>query len=84
MKYDEKTGKKIPESRTDEVKLTIDFLKGLDTKCEGSLSPSIVVSTLLTEIALSTAQLVDIAGTILNKTIQAEKNAEEPVTVKDE
>lgn len=75
MKYDEKTGKKIPENRTDEVKLTMDGLKDLDERCNGFASPSLVTNTLLSDINVSLGLLVDIAGSILNRLIKAEKNA---------
>ena len=80
MKYDEKTGKKIPECRMDEVKLTMDGLKDLDEKCQGLASPSLVANTLLSDISVSTALLVDICGSILNLMIQAEKSTEKPAT----
>lgn len=80
MKYDEKTGKKIPESRMDEVKLTMDGLKDLDEKCQGLASPSLVTNTLLSDISVSLALLVDITGNMLNRMIQAEKNNEKPAT----
>ena len=73
MKYDEKTGKKIPENRTDEVKLTMDGLKDLDERCNGFASPSLVTNTLLSDINVSLGLLVDIAGSILNRLIKAEK-----------
>lgn len=75
MKYDEKTGKKIPENRTDEVALTMLNLQELDEKCQGLANPSTVTNTLLNDISVSLALLVDITGSILNRLIKAEKNA---------
>lgn len=75
MKYDEKTGKKIPESRVDEVSITLQNLKDLDEKCQGLTSPAMVTNTLLNDISVSLAILVDITGNILNRMIKAEKTA---------
>lgn len=69
-------GKKIPECRMDEVALTLTNLKDLDEKCQGLTSPSMVTNTLLNDISVSLALLVDITGSILNRMIKAEKNAE--------
>lgn len=80
MKYDEKTGKKIPESRMDEVKLTMESLNDLDKRCEGLASPTLVTNTFLSDISVSLALLVDITGNMLNRMIQAEKSTEEPAT----
>lgn len=74
MKYDEKTGKKIPENRTDEVKLTMEGLKDLDERCNGFASPSLVTNTLLSDINVSLGILVDIAGSILNTMLKISKS----------
>lgn len=74
MKYDEKTGKKIPENRTDEIKLTMEGLKDLDERCNGFASPSLVTNTLLSDINVSLALLVDIAGSILNHMLKVSKS----------
>lgn len=75
MKYDEKTGKKIPENRMDEVAITLKNLQDLDEKCHGLTSPAMVTNTLLNDISVSLALLVDITGSIFNRMIKAEKNA---------
>ena len=74
MKFDEKTGKKIPENRTDEITLTMRRLKEHDEICEGGLNPAIVTNTMLSDISVSLALLVDLVGTMLNRQIQVEKH----------
>ena len=73
MKFDEKTGKKIPENRTDEITLTMERLKEHDERCEGTLNPTIVTNTMLSDISVSLGLLVDMVGTMLNMKIKAEK-----------
>ena len=84
MKYDEKTGKKIPESRVDEVSITLQNLKDLDEKCQGLTSPAMVTNTLLNDISVSLAILVDITGNILNRMIKAEKTAKDNHSEKEQ
>lgn len=84
MKYDEKTGKKIPESRVDEVSITLQNLKDLDEKCQGLTSPAMVTNTLLNDISVSLAILVDITGNILNRMIKAEKTAKDKPSEKEQ
>ena len=84
MKYDEKTGKKIPESRVDEVSITLQNLKDIDEKCQGLTSPAMVTNTLLNDISVSLAILVDITGNILNRMIKAEKTANDNPSEKEQ
>lgn len=65
MKYDEKTGNKMPESRTDEIKLSFDALKETAEKSNGTFDRQIEVAWLLRDIDQSIALLVDMLGLLM-------------------
>lgn len=73
MKYNEKTGEKTPENRTDEVKLSLEQLNSLQEKCKGMVSKDFENNILLKDISISLGLLVDIAASIYNKMIEASK-----------
>lgn len=66
MKYDEKTGKQIPENRSDEIKLSIAALEGQRKKAGGLMDPQIEQCIMLNDISVSLALLVDMCGMMLN------------------
>lgn len=88
MKYDEKTGNRIPESRMDEIKISMDKLKEMSQNCDGMLDSSIETSWMLRDISVSLAQVVDIGITLLSRLISkgiidsGEVKKEEKPTVK--
>lgn len=70
MKYDEKTGKEVPESRMDEIKISIDRLQKLSKENGGMTDKSIERNVILMDISVSLALLVDICGGIYNKLVK--------------
>lgn len=74
MKYDEKTGKEIPESRMDEIKVSIDRLQKLSKETNGMIDKAVERNVVLMDISVSLGLLVDICGAIYNKLIDS--NAE--------
>ncbi len=79
----ELNGRKIPECRVDEVRLSADALNELNDKTKGMIDPNIITTTMLSEINTSVALLVDIASNLLNRLVAAEKTAE-PTPVEKE
>ena len=69
MKYNEKTGEKTPENRTDEVKLSLEQLHSLQEKCNGTMDRTFANNILLQDISLSLGLLVDITASIYNRMI---------------
>lgn len=67
MKYNEKTGEKTPESRTDEIKISLEQLYGLQKKSEGLMDRGFENNILLKDINVSLALLVDMIGVLVNK-----------------
>ena len=82
MKYDEKTGKKIPENRMDEILLSTEKTNKMAEDAKGMLDPNFVKLYTLQDISVSMALLVDICGSILNRMIKAEKSTEKPTVDK--
>ena len=74
MKYNEKTGEKKPENRTDEVNLSIEQLHNLQKKCNSMVSKDFENNILLKDISISLGLLVDIAASIYNKMVEAGNN----------
>ena len=67
MKYDEKSGKKKPENRSDEVRINLEKLHELHEKTEGMLDKDIEFSVLLQDINISLGLVVDLLGSLYNK-----------------
>ena len=67
MKYDEKTGKKQPESRMDEVQLSFEALQKLGEESKGVFDRQVEIGWLLRDIDMNTAMLVDMLGLLLSK-----------------
>ena len=72
MKYNEKTGEKKPENRTDEVNLSIEQLHNLQAKCKWMVSKDFENNILLKDISISLGLLVDIAASIYNRMVKRE------------
>ena len=66
MKYNEKTGEKTPESRTDEVKLSLEQLYDLQKESKGLMDRDFEMNVLLKDIDVSLGLLTDMIGVIVN------------------
>ena len=73
MKYDEKTGKQIPESRVDEIKLSFEALKKLADSTNGTFDRQVEVAWLLRDIDQSLGLLVDMLGMMLARVLKDEE-----------
>ena len=72
MKYNEKTGEKKPENRTDEIRLSIEKLIELRKKFNGTPNYEFEGNFLLQDISISLGLLVDIAASIYNRMVKRE------------
>lgn len=73
MKYDEKTGKQIPESRVDEIKLSFEALKKLADSTNGTFDRQVEIAWLLRDINQSLALLTDMIGVMFTKILKDEE-----------
>ena len=84
MKFDEKTGKPIPENRSDEVNLTMERLNEIRKNTNGMNDKQIEICNLLADISVSLGLAVDMLGVLLNKMInktgKGEKENDERAT----
>lgn len=64
MKFDEKTGEKKPESRTDEINISIERLHKMNKENNGLMDKNVERNVLLMDISVSLGLLVDICGSI--------------------
>ena len=79
MKYDEKTGKAIPENRSDEVSITLQNINEIHKKTNGMNNKMNDVCQLLADVSVSLGLLVDVVAMMYNKTAKAEDDtASEP------
>ena len=69
MKYNEKTGEKTPESRTDEIKISLEQLYDLQKKCEGLMDRDFENNVLLKDISVSLGLITDMLGVLVNKMV---------------
>jgi len=69
MKFDEKTGDKIPESRSDEVKLSLDQLYDLQKESKGLMDRDFETNVLLKDIDVSLGLITDMLGVLVNKIV---------------
>ena len=69
MKYDKKTGQKIPENRRDEVAITMDEIKKMYQDTNGMVDQNIEHGMLLRDINISLALIVDILAGLYNKRV---------------
>ena len=77
MKYDEKTGKKVPECRGDEIKLSFEELSALAKKSGGTFDRQVEVSWLLRDIDQSMALIVDMLGLLMGKLMPVDEEKPE-------
>ena len=84
MKFDQKTGKKIPENRMDEILLSNEKTNKMAEDAKGMLDPNLVKLYTLQDINISLALLVDMVGTIINRQIKAEKTAKDNPSEKEQ
>jgi hypothetical protein len=70
MKFDEKTGKEIPESRSDEIKISHKKLEKISNDTGGLLGKEFEMAWNLCDINVSLGILVDMVGVILNRMIK--------------
>ena len=69
MKYNEKTGEKTPESRTDEIKISLEQLYELQKKCDGFMDKEFEHNVLLKDISVSLGLITDMLGVLVNKMV---------------
>ena len=67
MKYDEKSGKKKPENRSDEISINIEKLSKLHDETKGMLDKQIEFSVLLQDISISLGLVVDLLGSMYSR-----------------
>lgn len=77
MKYDEKTGKKVPESRVDEIKISLDLLAERMKKSDGIFDRHVEIAWILRDISISLALLVDMMGLMMHRLIDKATDHEE-------
>ena len=78
MKFDEKTGKGIPESRSDEIKLAIERMNEVRKATSGLNDKGVEIANLLCDISISLGLIVDILSVMYNDKKQKEvKNNDE-------
>ena len=80
MKYDEKSGKKRPENRSDEVRINLEKLHELHDKTEGMLDKQIEFSVLLQDISISLGLVVDLLGSLYNRILMSEDDGSDKRT----
>lgn len=79
MKYDEKTGKAIPENRSDEVSITLQNINEIHKKTNGMNDKMNDVCQMVADISVSLGLVVDVLAMIYNKTVKSEDDtASEP------
>ena len=70
MKYDEKTGKPIPESRSDEIKMAMERLNEIRKTTEGQNDKILEICNMLCDISISLGLVVDIIGMLYNRIVK--------------
>ena len=87
MKYDEKTGKAIPENRSDEVSITLQNINEIHKKTNGMNDKMNDVCQLLADISVSLGLLVDVVAmmyNIYNKTVKTEDDTASETSEEDD
>ena len=82
MRYDEKTGKKVPECRCDEIDISFAELGKAIDRSNGTFDRSVETNWLLRDISVSLGHLVDMMGLFLNTILKPRQ--EEPAAEKEE
>lgn len=67
MKYDEATGKQIPQNRTDEIKLSMLQLEDMIKESKYKLDSTVETAWILHDINVSLALLVDMVAMMINE-----------------
>lgn len=84
MKYDEKTGKAIPENRSDEVSITLQNINEIHKKTNGMNDKMNDVCQLLADISVSLGLLVDVVAMMYNKTVKSENDTVSELSEEDD
>ena len=84
MKYDEKTGKAIPENRSDEVSITLQNINEIHKKTNGMNDKMNDVCQLLADVSVSLGLLVDVVAMMYNKTVKAEDDTSSEPSEEDD
>ena len=71
MKEDKITGKKTPESRSDEISLVFDEIKKFYDSNNGLGDKQIETNVMLRELNVSMGIVVDMLGILLNRIVQS-------------
>lgn len=69
MRYDKKTGEKSPDSRTDEIRISLEQLYDIQKKCEGLMDRDFENNVLLKDISVSLGLITDMLGVLVNKIV---------------
>lgn len=77
MKYNEKTGKGIPESRSDEIKISIERMNEIRKATNGLNDKGVEISNLLCDISISLGLIVDILSVMYNEKKKEVKDNDE-------
>jgi len=77
MKYNEKTGKGIPENRSDEIKISIERMNEIRKATNGLNDKGVEISNLLCDISISLGLIVDILSVMYNEKKQSEKGVKD-------
>ena len=77
MKYDEKTGKQIPESRSDEIKVAMDRLNEIRKSTDGQNDKIYEICSMLCDISVSLGLVVDILGMMFNRIAKEGEKADD-------
>ena len=77
MKYNEKTGKGIPENRSDEIKISIERMNEIRKATNGLNDKGVEISNLLCDINISLGLIVDILSVMYNEKKQSEKGVKD-------
>lgn len=75
MKEDKITGKKTPESRSDEISLVFDEIKKFYDTNNGLADKQIETNVMLRELNVSMGIMVDMFGVLLNRIVQPRDDA---------
>lgn len=84
MKYNEKTGKGIPESRSDEIKISIERMNEIRKATNGLNDKGVEISNLLCDISISLGLIVDILSVMYNDKKQKEVKDNDERTAEDQ
>lgn len=84
MKYDEKTGKPIPENRRDEIELSLNAINDIRKKTNGFNDKQTEISQMLADINMTNAMIFDVLAMIFNNMVKSKNEEDEGVEKDDE